>query len=242
MTRPALVVQHDHDEVAGPLRAALESVGVPSDVWVMLDGVPVPDDAAAFSAVVMMGGLQAAYSDLRFPTRRAELELIEHTVDAGIPILGLCLGAQLMAHALGGEAMKGHGPEVGWVPVRLLSSAHDDPLLSGLPDEFAALQWHGDTYRPPPGAVLLAESDAYPNQGFRLGDRAWGLQFHLEAVETIAQTWADSDPVSAGFAPGGADGLRFANRVSYPGSAERRDAVFARFAALVAANEAQSVP
>jgi GMP synthase (glutamine-hydrolysing) len=236
MTRPALVVQHDHDEVAGPLRAALTAAGIESRVWVMLDGEPLPGDAAAFSAVVVMGGLQAAYSDLRFPTRQAELELMEQAVDAAVPLLGLCLGAQLMAHALGGEALKGHGPEVGWVPVRLLDAAHEDPLLAGLPDEFAALQWHGDTYRPPPGAVLLAESDAYPNQGFRLGTWAWGLQFHLEAVETIARTWADSDPVSVGFAPGGAEGLRFANRVSYPGSAVRRDQVFARFAALVAAS------
>ncbi len=241
MTRPALVVQHDHDEVAGPLRAALTAVGVESQVWVMPDREPLPADAAAFSAVVVMGGLQAAYSDVRFPTRRAELELIEHAVDAVVPLLGLCLGAQLMAHALGGEAMKGHGPEVGWLPVRLLDGAADDPLLQGLPREFTTLQWHADTYRPPPGAVLLAESDVYPNQGFRLGTRAWGLQFHLEAVETIAPTWADSDPVSVGYAPGGADGLRFANRVQYPGSAARRDEVFARFAALVAAAEAGSI-
>jgi len=174
-----LVVQHQPVEGTYRLGGALVRAELQLDVRRVYAGDPVPLSADGLSGLVVMGGTMAAYADDGFPTRRAELALLASAVSLGVPTLGVCLGAQLLAVAAGGSAVPGDaGLEVGWAPLRLLGS--DDSLLGGLPDELVVLQWHGDTYALPPSAVRLASGDVYAEQAFRVGAAAWGLQFHLE--------------------------------------------------------------
>ena len=118
---------------------------------------------------------------------RAEKRLIADAVHAGTPFWGACLGVQLLAASLGGRVHPGPEPEVGMLPVILTADALADPVFAGLPRELLTLQWHGDTFELPPGAVLLAGSAAYPNQAFRYGERAYGVQFHLEVTPAMAR-------------------------------------------------------
>jgi GMP synthase-like glutamine amidotransferase len=118
----------------------------------------------------------------------------------------VCLGAQLLARAGGGRVYPGAaGPELGWAPVELSGEARSDALLAGPPDRVDVLHWHWDTFDLPPGAVLLASSSRYPNQAFRLGPVAWGLQFHLEVDEVAVAAFLaafGSDAAAAGTPPG----------------------------------------
>lgn len=176
-----LIVQHVEAEGPCQLVGALADAGVDLDRREVFAGAPVPLDAAGHHGVVVMGGPMSAGSDVGFPSRRAELALLVDAVRRGVPVLGVCLGAQLLAVAGGGEVRAGGaGPEIGWGRVDLLPAAADDPLFAGLGDAIDVLHWHGETFELPPGAVLLASSTRYANQAFRLGRHAWGLQFHVE--------------------------------------------------------------
>ena len=155
---------------------------------------------------------------------------------AAVPTLGVCLGAQLLALAAGGSVYPGaDGPEIGWSYVELSSGRADDALLAGLPERVPVLHWHGDTFDPPPDAEHLAHSDRYPNQAFRLGPVAWGLQFHLEVTLAAVEGFLREFTADAAGAPGGAPSIRRATVPSLETLRPWRDLVFDRFAALVAA-------
>ena len=191
------------------------------------------------AGLVVMGGPASAYSDRGFPGRAFELELIAACLDAQIPILGVCLGAQLLAAAAGARVFPGtQGREIGWGPLHLESASTDDPLFAGLPRDLTVLHWHGDTYDLPPGATHLASSPRYAQQAFRAGARAWGLQFHIEmdapAVEAIARAF----PHEAAEAPGGLEGLVEQTQQAVEALAPARDAVLGRFARMCAASSA----
>jgi GMP synthase-like glutamine amidotransferase len=179
-----LIVQHVPAEGPYLLADALASAGVAVTLRAVHAGEPLPATAEALDGLVVMGGPMSARADEGFPTRGRELALLADAVARGVPTLGVCLGAQLLAAASGGTVEPGAaGPEIGWGQVRLAAAAADDPLLAGTADAGGALEvlhWHGETFALPPGAVLLASSDRYPNQAFRTGPRAWGLQFHVE--------------------------------------------------------------
>jgi GMP synthase-like glutamine amidotransferase len=179
-----LVLQHVEPEGPFAVAAALARAGVELDVRRVFAGDAVPTSAEGLAAVVAMGGPMSMTSDDGFPTRRRELGFLADAARGGVPVLGVCLGAQLLAAALGAEVVAGgHGPEIGWGPVTLNAAARDDPLFAGLPEVVEVLHWHGDTFDLPPGAELLASSSRYANQAFRVGEVAWGLQFHLEVDE-----------------------------------------------------------
>jgi GMP synthase-like glutamine amidotransferase len=120
----------------------------------------------------------------------AELAAIRRCLERAIPVLGVCLGSQMLAHAAGAQVFRGALPEIGWYPIRLTESGRMDPLLLGLPDEFDAFHWHGDTFTLPPGAKLLAGSAWYPHQVFRVGSNAYGFQCHLEVTEPMVRAWS----------------------------------------------------
>jgi GMP synthase-like glutamine amidotransferase len=153
------------------------------------EGDPLPD-WREFDAIVAMGGPMSVNDDEELPWLTAEKEAIGAAVRAGTPYWGACLGVQLLAASLGARVYAGHAPEVGILPVRLTDEGRADPVLAGLPVEIPTLQWHGDTFDLPAGAVRLAGSPAYPNQAFRWGRRAYGVQFHLEVSVGMANEWA----------------------------------------------------
>jgi GMP synthase (glutamine-hydrolysing) len=147
-------------------------------------------DWREFAGTVVMGGPMGAYEDDAFPWLRAEKAMLREAIAEGHPVWGVCLGAQLVAAALGADVRPGPDPEVGLLEVELAPGAAADPVFGGLPERFTTLQWHGDTFDLPPGATLLAGSAAYPHQAF-VSERAYGLQFHLEVPPELAAEWAE---------------------------------------------------
>ncbi len=182
-----LVLQHIACEPPGVYEDELRAWGASLDRVQMDEGDPLPD-WRRFNGIIVMGGPMGAYEDDRFPWLSTEKRLISEAVLAGVPLWGVCLGSQLLAAALGAAVAPGPEPEVGVLPVLRTERASDDPVFSLLPDEFPALQWHGDTFGLPPGAVQLARSTAYEHQAFVAG-RAYGLQFHIEVDAALAAEW-----------------------------------------------------
>jgi GMP synthase (glutamine-hydrolysing) len=153
------------------------------------EGEPLPD-WRDFAGLVVMGGPMGAYEDEAHPWLVEEKRLIRDAAEAGHPVWGVCLGAQLLATALGADVYPGPAAEVGLLPVQLTPAAADDPVFRDLPASFPTLQWHGDTFDLPTGATLLGSSPAYPNQAF-VYKRAYGLQFHLEVSPELAAEWGE---------------------------------------------------
>ncbi len=153
-----------------------------------------PPGVATFDALVVMGGPMNIYEHARHPWLVEEKALIRAAVDTGHRVLGICLGAQLLADVLGpaGErnVVRNADIELGFFPVTLTAVGRPHPAMAGLPETFTALHWHGDTYRLPPGAATLASTDVCPQQAFAAdGGRLLGLQFHLEVTQAGARRW-----------------------------------------------------
>ena len=142
---------------------------------------PLPE-LSSFDWLMVMGGPMNIYEHERYPWLEGEKEFIRQAIAAGKIVLGICLGAQLMADVLGGSVIANEHKEIGWFEVRLTVEGRSSPLFSALPDRFTAFHWHGDTFQIPPGAARTAESRACINQAFVLG-KAVGLQFHLESSQ-----------------------------------------------------------
>jgi GMP synthase-like glutamine amidotransferase len=231
-----LVVQHVAPESAFALHEALLAAGVHVDTRRVFAGDDVPSDASGLDGVIVMGGPMSATTNEGFPTRDAEVALLADALGTGIPTLGICLGAQLLAAAAGSAVYANpHGPEIGWAPVYLAPECRDDRLLADLPATLTVLHWHGETLDVPPGATLLISSDAYPNQAFRIGDMAWGVQFHLEVTAPAVAGFVDAFPEEAAGDPGGAEAIVAATPDALAGLGASRDLVCRRFADLVAA-------
>lgn len=147
-------------------------------------------DIADFDALIVMGGPMNIYEYATHPWLRTEKALIRAAIGAGRRVLGICLGAQLIADVLGGPVRRNDAPEIGWFPVELNAAGRAEPAFAGLPPRFTAFHWHGDTYALPPGARGLAHSEACAQQAFSWDDgRVLGLQFHLEVTRDQALEW-----------------------------------------------------
>jgi GMP synthase (glutamine-hydrolysing) len=184
-----LVLQHIACEPPGAFEDVLTAAGADIHRVELDEGEPLPS-WQDYVAIVAMGGPMSVNDDAELPWLTAEKQAIADAVKAGVPYWGSCLGVQLLAASLGARVYSGTQPEVGVLPVTLTDDGRSDPVFAGLPPEFLTLQWHGDTFDLPDGATLLASSPAYPNQAFRVGQTAYGVQFHVEVTEQMAREWA----------------------------------------------------
>ena len=182
-----LVLQHLHCEPPAAYEEELIARGIPFD-RVLLDSSTRLPDWRRYAGIVVMGGPMGAYDDALYPWLEPEKQLIAQAVRAGKPYWGVCLGAQLLAASLGAAVSAGPRPELGVMPVELTAAAAEDPVFAGAPRTFPTLQWHGDTYQLPDGAVQLARSQLYEQQAFVLGS-AYALQFHLEVTYALGVEW-----------------------------------------------------
>ncbi|HEY3612840.1 MAG TPA: hypothetical protein VGK92_04005 [Gaiellales bacterium] len=213
-----LVLQHIACEPPGVFEDVLrerehELVRVELD-----EGEPLP--GGEFDAIVAMGGPMSVNDETEHPWLVGEKAAIASHVRAGRPFWGSCLGAQLLAAALGARVYAGPAPEVGVLGIELTAAGMTDPVLGALPAEIDTLQWHGDTFDLPAGGVLLASSPAYANQAYRVGPVAYAVQFHVEVTEAMGEEWADV-PAYAEYAdrvlgPGGSDQLLVEFRAGSP--------------------------
>jgi GMP synthase (glutamine-hydrolysing) len=182
------ILQHVHCETPGIIVDCLKSAGIDMHFVRIFDGNPIPSNLDAQAGLIVMGGPMSVYNHGRFPFLLEEQRLIEQALKDDKPVLGVCLGSQLMAATLGVEVKSGRHKEIGWYPVTLTASAAADALWQALPSRFTAYHWHGDVYDLPQGAVSLAASERTPCQGFRYGEKAYGVLFHMEVTEKIIKT------------------------------------------------------
>ena len=153
------------------------------------DGLPA---AGEFDALVIMGGPMSVWQERAHPWLAEEKRLLAQLLDAHTPVLGICLGAQLLAEVLGARVYPGEHKEIGWFPVQTFAQGRDTGPGAVLPDDFETFFWHGDSFDLPPTATRIASSAAFPNQAFAC-DRAIGLQFHLEVTPEWVRRLAERD-------------------------------------------------
>ncbi|MCY7304361.1 MAG: type 1 glutamine amidotransferase [Thermoleophilia bacterium] len=185
-----LVLQHIACEPPGVFEDVLHERGATLHRVELDEGEPLPSSLDGFEGVVAMGGPMSVNDEDEHLWLVAEKALIAEAVGGGTPFWGSCLGVQLLASSLGAKVMRGPLPEVGILPVHATAEALADPVFAGLAWPRPTLQWHQDTFELPEGATLLATSPVYPNQAFRVGNVAYGVQFHLEVDEAMANEWA----------------------------------------------------
>jgi GMP synthase (glutamine-hydrolysing) len=177
------VLQHHPVENLGTIADALEGAALAWQYVRVNDGQPVPADMKNAGGLIVMGGPMGVYQTDRYPWLRDEMRLIEDAMNRNLPVLGVCLGAQILAAALGAKVDRNpNGKEIGWHAIRLHDAATGDRLMRDLPTTMTPFHWHGDIFDLPPGAVSLASSEKTPCQAFRHGDKAYGLQFHFEVT------------------------------------------------------------
>lgn len=178
-----LVLQHAAPEGPAAIGDALARRGIGMRTVRIDQGAAVPSTASGLTGLVVMGGPMSVYEADHVPNINPELRLIEEALDEEVPILGVCLGSQLLAAALGARVVSSGRKEIGWHEVTLTAEARKDALWHGIEDRFVAFHWHGDVFDLPKGAAPLAASAMTPLQAFRSGTNAYGLLFHLEVGE-----------------------------------------------------------
>jgi GMP synthase-like glutamine amidotransferase len=172
-------LQHVPFEDAANIAVWARGRGYPITRTLLYENEPLPP-LDSFDLLAIMGGPMNVYENDAYPWLVGEKRFIRDAIDGGRRVLGICLGAQLVADVLGGRVTGNAEKEIGWFEVTLTDDARQDSLLAGFPPRFVPFHWHGDTFSIPPGAVRLARSEACENQAFQYGDRVLGLQFHLE--------------------------------------------------------------
>jgi GMP synthase-like glutamine amidotransferase len=185
MKRDWWMIQNVDIEGPGLFGNALDAAGFSSRVIPVWSGAEVPESPDGAAGIAILGGPMGVYERDRFPFLAREMTLARRAAESGVPFLGICLGSQILAEAMGGRVYPGKSAELGWGPATLTGEGLADPVLGGAGPRLDVFHWHGDTFDLPPGAVRLASSPLYPNQAFRWGTRAYALQFHLEFTPAI---------------------------------------------------------
>lgn len=194
--RPILFIEHDADDPPGTLQDWLADAGVPTEVCRPYLGDEIPADLSPYAGIIVLGGVQAAYSDKGFEWRGRTLEMIQKAAATEVPTLGICLGAQLVAQAMGGVVERGsEGMEIGPMLSGRKDVSYSDELFAELPMAPDVIQFHGDVITElPPGAVHLMGGPLYDNQAFRIGERMWATQFHFETTPEMFAVWVNKSP------------------------------------------------
>jgi GMP synthase (glutamine-hydrolysing) len=232
MSASVLVLQHAAPEHPGAIGAALRARGVPVEVVHTHAGEEVPASIEGRQGLVVMGGPMGVYEEASYPHLTAEIRLIRAALESGIPVLGVCLGSQLLAASLGARVAPGNR-EIGWYPIELSEHAGRGPLWAGIESPLTPFHWHGDAFELPDGALPLARSERTACQAFSFGGRAHGFLFHLEVdarmvremteafARELEDTGVDRDELLA-------QAARF-----LPALRETADVVFGRWADLL---------
>ncbi|MBI3450776.1 MAG: type 1 glutamine amidotransferase [Acidobacteria bacterium] len=194
--RPWCLVQHVAWEGPGLLGVEARARGIELHVLRMDLGDPLPP-ASQIGGLVVMGGPMGVADAAAYPHLAAEIDLLAVAVAARIPVLGVCLGSQLLASALGARVFKGPALEVGLGDVDLTEEGRLDPVMGPAGRALPVVHWHNDTFDLPEGSALLASSAGYANQAYRFGDRVYGLQFHIELDAEMRRAWAARLPPGA---------------------------------------------
>jgi GMP synthase (glutamine-hydrolysing) len=242
MVTDVIVLQHVEPETPGAIQPALERAGVATHVVHIYAGDPVPTTLGDAAGLVLMGGPMGVYDQDRHPHLREELRLIDHALAIDAPVLGICLGSQLLASALGADVRPSGRQEIGWLPIEWAPDAAHDPIVGAAATGAAttgtgaltAFHWHGDVFDLPHGARLLARSAITPLQAFAYRERAYGFLFHLEVDEPLvnAMLRAFGDEVrSAGLDP---DHIRSGAATHGPALTTAAIDIFGRWAQLAA--------
>jgi GMP synthase-like glutamine amidotransferase len=182
-----LVVMHVENEGPGLFGELLRAAGAEVQTARLHLGEPLPP-VGEVDAALSLGGPMNVYEEAEHPFLRDETRFLAEAADRGLPVLGICLGAQMIAKAAGAAVTKNAVQELGWGMVSLTEAGAADPLFSGLPEILPVFQWHGDTFAIPDGGALLATGSACRNQALRHRN-SWGLQFHLEADRALLASW-----------------------------------------------------
>jgi GMP synthase (glutamine-hydrolysing) len=201
-----LAIVHQRDAGPGVFADEMRDRGVELDEWLLTErGTGPPREIADYDAVLTFGGAMHADQEDQHPWLRFEKDFLEAVLDDGIPILAVCLGCQLLAEAGGGLARRGREPEIGWLEVEITDEGAADPVIGPLAPSFTGFQWHSYEAVPPQGAAILARSPVCA-QAYRIGERAWGIQFHAEVTAGDLAHWiddyrSDGDAVRIGIDP-----------------------------------------
>ncbi|OOG23263.1 amidotransferase [Thioalkalivibrio denitrificans] len=177
-------LQHVPFEGLGSIEPWLKGAGFEISCTRFFESTGLPDPAA-FDLLIVMGGPMSVNDEDRFPWLRDEKQFIRNVIDRGTSVLGICLGAQLIAGSLGASVDPNPHKEIGWFPVHGVPSG--DSRVFHFPSSVEAFHWHGETFDLPPGAVRIAQSEGCVNQGFQIGASVIGLQFHLETTPESAR-------------------------------------------------------
>lgn len=230
-----LSLVHEVDAGSGVFADEAAATGHDLEEWIPARAA-LPHPLERYDALVAFGGGMQADEEDQHPWLRTVLDVLRAALDAGLPTLGVCLGAQVLARAAGGAVGPAPRAEWGWSAVELTPAAQDDPLLGGLPPRIDVLQWHSYRFDLPPGAVALARSPV-SLQAFRAGPAAWGVQWHPEVMGETVLVWGERFPPAPGGVPVAIDldALRadVATRMPATNAAGRR--LFARFLEAAAA-------
>jgi GMP synthase (glutamine-hydrolysing) len=184
----ALCLIHSETEGTGTIGDYLASVGASVDTVALYAGAAVPGDWSGYEFIVSMGGPMNVYEEKEYPFLAPETALLQDAINSGARVLGVCLGSQMMARALGARVKKAPAREIGWYEVALTEGGKKDPVFRGVPPSLTVLQWHEDTFDLPAGAVHLARSQLCPHQAFRYRNSV-ALQFHIEINRAILSAW-----------------------------------------------------
>lgn len=188
-----IVLVHSPTETGGLILDQLQKARLLFQELHLYKNELLPNDLTTIDGLVVMGGPMNVDEVDLYPFLKNEVNLIRQMISANKPVLGICLGAQLIAKALGSRVYPNKVKEVGWGPIQFSSAAKNDALFLGLPDELSVLHWHGDTFDLPEGVIHLASSSKCQNQAFRYGEHVYGFQFHLEVTPSMLEKWTKSE-------------------------------------------------